>query len=52
VQTLFKKQDETTANGQRRKGYATATPSFLKGILKCAKCNVAMTPTYAYNHGL
>jgi hypothetical protein len=52
VQTLFKKQDETTANGWRRKGYATATPSFLKGILKCAKCNVAMTPTYAYNHGL
>ncbi|MDR0677898.1 MAG: zinc ribbon domain-containing protein [Holosporaceae bacterium] len=38
--------------GQRRKGYVTATPSFLKGILKCAKCNVAMTPTYAYNHGL
>jgi hypothetical protein len=52
VQTLFKKQDETTANGQRCKGYATATPSFLKGILKCARCNVAMTPTYAYNHGL
>jgi DNA invertase Pin-like site-specific DNA recombinase len=52
VQTLFKKQDETTANGQRRKGYATATSSFLKGILKCARCNVAMTPTYAYNHGL
>jgi hypothetical protein len=52
VQTLFKKQDENTANGQQRKGYATATPSFLKGILKCAQCNVAMTPTYAYNHGL
>jgi hypothetical protein len=52
VQTLFKKYDETTANGCRRKGYATTTPSFLKGILKCARCNVAMTPTYAYNHGL
>jgi hypothetical protein len=52
VQTLFKKQDEMTANGWQRKSYATATPSFLKGILKCARCNVAMTPTYAYNHGL
>ena len=29
-----------------------ATPPFLKGILKCAQCNVAMTPTYAYKHGL
>ncbi|MDR3179823.1 MAG: zinc ribbon domain-containing protein, partial [Holosporaceae bacterium] len=52
VQTLFKKQSKTTDNGWRRKGYATATPSFFKGILKCARCNVAMTPTYAYNHGL
>jgi DNA invertase Pin-like site-specific DNA recombinase len=48
AQRLFKKRDGDTG----RKGYATATPSFLKGILKCERCNVAMTPTYAYNHGL
>ena len=35
-----------------RKGYGSATPSFLKGILKCEKCGCAMTPTYTYNHGL
>ncbi len=45
VQTLF------TECGMR-KGYGSATPSFLKGILKCEKCGCAMTPTYTYNHGL
>ncbi len=47
IQGLFKKYDQ-----DGRKAYATSTPSFLKGILKCAKCKAAMTPTYAYNHGL
>ena len=45
VQTLF------TESGAR-KGYGSATPSFLKGILKCEECGCAMTPTYTYNHGL
>ena len=47
IQSLFKKHDQN-----ERRAYATSTPSFLKGILKCAKCGTAMTPTYAYNHGL
>ncbi len=47
AQTLFKKY-----NQDARKGYRSASPSFLKGFIKCAKCGVAMTLTYAYNHGL
>lgn len=47
IQGIFKKCDK-----DGHKTYATSTPSFLKGILKCAKCKAAMTPTYAYNHGL
>lgn len=47
AQTLFKKY-----NQDARKGYRSASPSFLKGFIKCQKCDVAMTPTYAYNHGL
>ena len=47
IQSMFKKY-----NNRERKGYATGTPSFLKGILKCDRCGTAMTPTYGYNHGL
>lgn len=47
VQTLFKKY-----NQDARKGYRSASPSFLKGFIKCQKFNVAVIPTYAYNHGL
>lgn len=47
VQTLFKKY-----NQDARKSYRSASSSFLKGFIKCQKCDVAMTPTYAYNHGL
>lgn len=47
AQTLFRKY-----NRDARIGYRSASPSFLKGFIKCQKCGVAMTPTYAYNHGL
>lgn len=48
MQTIFQKP----RGGENRKSYSSSTPSFLKGILKCEQCGTAMTPTYAYNHGL
>lgn len=48
VQEIFQKP----RGGNGRKKYNSGTSSFLKGILKCEKCGTAMTPTYAYNHGL
>lgn len=47
IQTIFRKIDSN-----QRKSYNSSTPSFLKGIFKCEKCGTAMTPSFAYNHGL